>query len=236
MFEQLHSMQAGKVEQGVPVSFPLGVGVMVTCGMMLDHLYQQEVDDYTSSDYASKRPSSDKFDFVWWSRLNIRFLCRVTALLNTIYSLEGVLRQSYKHFLECLKPEYADRLPPNGGKCGLSARSREVKDYFFYRNKVFAHTSFADPRNDSKTMQYSSLAWYTGAILSLKDHFLALGGGAVIVDGQDVGRHPPEVCIVGGHTALTSHYANWEAMFINILGEIPRDELTRHLDTRRVLP
>ncbi len=115
----------------------------------------------------------------------------------------------------------------------LRRRKEEIKDYLFYRNKVFAHTTFGYPsKADSRSLQYSSLYYFSGNLLYLKDEYLALGGGSIIVDKEEI---PPEVSIVGGYHDLMVHYSLWEDMFTNILEGIPHEELEGTIDRINVI-
>jgi hypothetical protein len=234
MFEKLVSKTVHKVEQSICVSFPLGVEAIEGGSRILNHLYSEEVNDYTMSRYSERRPPSPRFEFEWFQALEVRFLSRVTAYVVVVCSLDGILIQSYKHFLARLPSlRYATLAPSDQGSELLSARKAEIKDYYFYRNKVFAHTSFADPRDDSPALQHSSLLYYAGNLLYRKEEHLSLGGGSVIVDGKE--EEVPQVSIVGGYQEIIDHYLKWETMFIDVLDKVPLDELTGRLEAIRLL-
>jgi hypothetical protein len=127
-----------------------------------------------------------------------RFLARATAYVVTIFNIDGILTESYKHFLKCLKGlGYGELLPIDRGELLTSQRRAEISDFLYYRHKVFAHTSFAMPRGDSLSLQHSSLYYYSGNLLMLRDNCLGLGGGSVIFNGKV--ENPPYVSIVGRH-------------------------------------
>lgn len=235
MFEELTSKTVQKVEQGIIVSFPVGLPAMVNGSRVLEYLYRQEVDDYAESRYTEKRPLETSFDPHWFQELKVRFLSRIIAYVITVCSLDGILVQSYRHFVDRLaKCGYGSIVPNDRGSTAVSDRKKEIEEWSFYRNKVFAHTSFAAPQNDSASLQHSSLEYYSGNLLYVKDSYLALGGGSVIVEGQE--EDPvPEVSIVDGHSGITEHYAAWEAMFTDILNKIPRAELSQKVEIIHLL-
>ncbi len=229
MFEKLRSKTVQKVEQGISVSFPIGFPAMIGGSRVLEYLYCEEVNEYAKKRLSTpiiKEPS----DIHWFGELKVRFLARATAYVITVCSLDGILVRSYCHFLDCLKNiGYGPLIPNDGGSSIMSKRKTEISGYSFYRNKVFAHTSFAAPRKDSASLQHSSLLYYSGILSSIRGGYLSLGGGSVIVGGRE--EDIPEVSIVGKYPEIVDHYAAWEAMFTDILNKIPSEELSHKLET-----
>lgn len=214
--------------------FPMGLGAVIGGIKVLDYLYIEEKEDYERSDYTKIRLPADISDFEIFQSLKTRFISRITSYIITICTIDGILRRSYTHFLSCLEQMgYNHMIPDNYGKELLRRRKEEIKDYLFYRNKVFAHTAFGSPaKADSRSLQYSSLYYFSGNLLYLKDECLALGGGSIIVDKEE---RPPELSIVCGYWDLRHHYSLWEDMFTDILEDIPHEELGRKIDGINVI-
>ena len=226
VFPKLGELMIHKVEQGVDVTFPVWIWAALGGIRVLDSLYVQEKDDYEGTGYTIDRRVSGRLGFNEFDGLRVRFISRMTSYIILVCTIDGILMRSYKHLIRCLtEMGCADTLPGDAGKALLRQRSAEIKDHRYYRDKVFAHTAFASPRKDSRSLQYSSLAYLTGTIFYMKKDYLALGGGAIIVDSESV-EGPPELSIVKRHGALEEHYTHWERMFVDILEGIPRDDLS----------
>lgn len=212
----------------------MGLGAVIGGIKVLDHLYIEEKEDYERSDYTKIRLPADVSAFEILQSLKTRFMSRITSYIITICTIDGILRRSYTHFLSCLEQMgYNHMIPDNHGKELLRPRKEEIKDYLFYRNKVFAHTAFGYPaKADSRSLQYSSLYYFSGNLLYLKDECLALGGGSIIVDKEE---RPPELSIVRGYCDLRYHYSLWEDMFTDILEGIPHEELEGKIDRINVI-
>lgn len=234
MLDNLYSLSIIKEESGIEATFPLGLGAVIGGIEVLDHLYTEEKEDYERSEYTKIRLPADVSAFEKHKRLITRFMSRITSYIITICTIDGILERSYTQFLSCLEQMgYSHMIPDNRGKELLGRRKEEINDYLFYRNKVFAHTAFGSPKNcDSRSLRYSSLYYFSGNLLYLKDEYLALGGGSIIVDKEEI---TPEVSIVDGYHDLMGHYSLWEDMFTDILKAIPHEELERKIDRINVI-
>lgn len=234
MFERLGFKRIEKNEQGIGVSFPIGFAAMVGGSRILEYLYREETHDYTTCEYSKSRLMKGQFHCDWFQQLKVRFLTRASGYVITVCSLDGILTQSYRNFVSHLRNlGYKAITPADKGAALIASRRGEISDYEFYRHKVFAHTSFADPRKDSASLQHSSLMFYSGNLLFVKEDHLSLGGGSVIVDGIE--EEVPEVSIVGGHETITDHYMKWETMFTDILDRLSQDELTKKIESVSLL-
>jgi len=229
MFEDLGKLIITKIELGISVTFPIGLGAVLRGIRVLDYLYVEEKEDYRRSEYTRTKFPAASLDFEAFDALRIRFISRITSYIITVCTIDGILRQSYTHFIKCLSQiGYSSVIPSDDGLALLHQRKEEIKDYLFYRNKVFAHTAFDSPRkDDSRSLQYSSLYYFSGNLIYVKDEYLALGGGSVIVDKEE---EPPELSIVKGHPNLREHYGLCEHMFVDILERIPKEELISKVD------
>jgi len=233
MFDDLRKLLITKNELGIPITFPVGLSAILGGIRVLDYLYAEEKGDYKQSEYPKIRLPADISAFEAFQSLKTRFMSRITSYIITVCTIDGILRQSYTHFIKCLRQvEYISVVPSDDGVAQLRQRREEIKDYLFYRHKVFAHTAFDSPRKDSRSLQYSSLYYFSGNLFYVKDEYFALGGGSVIVDKEET---PPELSIVKGHSNLREHYSLWEHMFTDILKKIPREELESKIDKIRLM-
>lgn len=212
----------------------MGLGAVIGGIKVLDHLYIEEKDDYERSEYTKIRLPADISAFETLQNLKTRFMSRITSYIITICTIDSILKRSYTHFLSCLEQMgYNHMILDDRGEELLRRRKEEIKDYLFYRNKVFAHTAFGYPlKADSRSLQYSSLYYFSGNLLYLKDEWLALGGGSIIIDKEE---SPPELSIVRGYYDLRHHYSLWEDMFTDILEGIPHEELEGKIDRINVI-
>lgn len=229
MFDNLRKSLIVKQELGVPATFPTGLAAVINGMEVIEFLYLQEKQDYKDSQYFRLRLPTAVKDVEAFQSLKTRFMSRITSYIVTVCTIDGILRRSYVHFIKCLNEiGYSTIIPDDNGESLLHQRKEEIKDYSFYRNKVFAHTAFADPVTaDSYSLQYSSLYYFSGNLIYMKDDCLALGGGCVIIDEEE---RPPQLSIVYGYPHLCHHYLLWEHMFTDILKCIPRKELERKID------
>jgi len=228
MFQDLLKFRIDKIECGISFSFPIGLGAVLMGTRVLNYLHAQEKEDYKRSEYTGIKPGTSSFNFEAFDELRVRFLARITSYIITVCTIDGILKQSYIHFIECLKQMgYNSIIPIDSGKDLLRQRKEEIRDYLFYRHKVFAHTAFGSPKNDSLSLRHSSLAYFSGNLIYLKDKYFALGGGSLIVDKEE---NPPELSIVKGHPNLKEHYSLWERMFTDILINIPTEDLRSKID------
>ena len=234
MFQDLLKFRIDKIECGIPFSFPIGLGAVLMGTRVLNYIYAEEKQDYKQSEYPRMKPGTNSFNFEAFDKLRVRFISRVTSYIITVCTIEGILKQSYKHFIKCLNQMGYNVLTPIAcERTLLDQRKAEIDNYSFYRNKVFAHTTFGSPiKDDSYSLQYSSLAYFSGNLIYLKDKYLALGGGSLIVDKEE---NPPELSIVEGHPNLRKHYLLWEHMFTDILENIPKEELRSRIDKIKVI-
>ena len=234
MFDKLSDLLIVKEEYGIATTFPVGLGAVAGGIKVIDHLFVEEKEDYERSDYTKIRLPANISALETLQSLKTRFMSRIISYIVTVCTIDGVLERSYTHFLNCLKQiGYNHMIPTDRGKELLHRRKEEIQDYLFYRNKVFAHTTFAYPtKADSRSLQHSSLYYFSGNLLYLKDEYLALGGGSIIVDKEE---RPPELSIIRGYYDLRHHYSLWEDMFTDILEDIPHQELERKIDRINII-
>lgn len=216
-------------------SFVNGMGAACIGTEILEQLYNDEQKDYLDSGYCQNWAISESIkDWENFRKLRIRFLSRVTSYVTTVCNVDGIILVLYTDLLSILKEIGGEELITDSEQTEkvICARKQEINAYRFYRNKVFAHTSYADPRKDSKSMQSTSLAYYSGSILSLGMEdckHLSLGGGAIVAIGAEQGDPPdfPNLSIVGDYEKIVNHYTSWTRMFMEIFEKIDKDELRK---------
>ena len=233
-FSTLIELVVHKVERSLPVTFPIGVGALLNGIRVLDYLYAEEKEDYRRSRFSRARLISGALGLVEFDEIRTRFVSRITSYIITACTIDRILEQSYKHFNKYLvQIGYEEMLPPNNIDILLDERKAEIKNFTFYRNKVFAHTAFDSPREgDSHSLRYSSLWYFSGDLLYVKDKYLALGGGSMIIDREE---NPPELSIITSYRSLGKHYSMWQNMFTGVLKKIPPDELKSKVDRTDIL-
>ena len=171
MFAELADLAVSRPQHGMPMSFPLGMAGIVRAAAILDYLHQSERDDYESVNYTPAIAPTNDHDRVARSQLVTRFLARSTSYVMTVCNLDGILKRSYKEFWNTESElAFLHYLPTDRGEKEFHQRALEISAYRQYRDKVFAHTSFAQPKwrgkTDTKSLQYSSMLFYSGQLLA----------------------------------------------------------------------
>jgi len=162
-----------------------------------------------------------------FSQLQIEFTALASAYIMHVCTIEGIIKKSYKDMkLELKNCDYKETIPNDSKEIGK--RAKELESYKWYRDKVFAHTSFDWSKTDSKSIQHSTLKYYAGNFFVCKGKHLAFGGGAMIIDEKFM---PPTLDIIEEHKKILQHFSTWEIMFTNILDKIDdRSKLKEKLE------
>jgi hypothetical protein len=160
--------------------------------------------------------------------LNNKFVALASAYIIHVCTIDRIIKRSYLDMKRDLQRIGYDSIISDDA-LEMQKREKEIENFRWYRNKVFAHTSFSRPEKDSETLQHSSLMYYGGNFFMMKKTHLALGGGIVIIDKQE--EIPPTIDIIEEHENTLRHFTAWEEMFVNILGKISdKEELKRKLE------
>ncbi|MBD2694179.1 hypothetical protein [Anabaena catenula] len=201
-----------------------------------DILYHLHVEEYTSyQDFKYKEAikefgiSSDGVinyenltlvpdALLWVHQFRSTFLSRFSTYTMTICGLDKMLEKTYIKFLEALKNTQYNNLIPNEPEESLNKRLKEIKHYTKLRNKVFAHTSYAIPQNDSEELQSASLAFYSGRSMRYaEDHVYMQIGFPLIKTNDQI-----ELRIFKDFSdTIIPHYNEWATMFTEILVKLP---------------
>ncbi len=143
---------------------------------------------------------------------------RILCYVNHIYCLDGIINKLYQHMINRLQCRISNRILLNEDE--LRRRKEEIKDIRTFRNKVSAHTSYADSRNDNISLQLTSL-------MAIKSHgfqggnwdSFRLGVVSEIAGGQPPNIKIPIICLKEIRPKMEEHYKNWTSMFVEKLQE-----------------
>lgn len=211
---------------------------------ILYHLRDEEYESYKSFQYAKVIKEygiyvdgalgQENLEVVpdallWRQQFRSSFLSRLSTYTMTICSLDKMLEMTYRKLMEALSnTRYKDITPiktlPKEEKARkeklqqlLEPRRNEILHYKKLRDKVFAHTSYADPRNDTEDLQSASLAFYSGLFMRYaKDHvYVQIGHPLTEIDDRR------DLSIFKDYfETMIPHYDNWSIMFIEILNQL----------------
>lgn len=231
MMDKFLAIPGDKIEQGIPVTFPIGKNAVSWNLRVLRHLHDEEAATYQGLDLSAEGLG----ELLWKDHENGQpvkcgVFVRHMAYVMTVCGLDGILSMSFGHFLKALSlggvrghfPSKADV------SRSLGDRRKEIADPLLLRNKVFAHTSYAHPQADSRTLQYTSLFYSGMNLISLGKQCLGVGGGQVIVDKGEI--QIPSFKIVESHPTIEAHYREWEKMFTQVVDRIDSTELKMRIE------
>lgn len=213
----INKLSQYEIEIKPPINFPIGVPSM-KYGLAILHYLNDEIRKlFDDIDDIFELIRTDYRKFV---DLKIKFFALSSSYIIHVGIIEGIFKMSYEKML-CELNEIDIGVSVSKDKVGLINRNNEIELYSYYRNKIFAHTSFANPKyhnkKDSISLQYTSLLYYAGNFVQLEGDHLALGGGSFIVDKEEI---IPTLDIIENHNSLVLHFNNWENMFLSILEKI----------------
>jgi len=140
-----------------------------------------------------------------------RELWRIGSYIIFSLNLEGVLKRVYKETFDVM-----NEVEPGNSveyKKLIEERKGEIKHLKYYRNKIFAHPAFGSPRKENNlSMQRTSLAYFSGSFVSKTSEGIQLGGGAVVVGGQDA-PHFEQLTFKSLVKNFDTHIQNWYEMY-----------------------
>lgn len=104
MFTELRSKQIPRRKPWWHRTFPVGIEAMVRYSQILDYLFAEEVEDYTTCPVGKIHPRHLEHDASFFmspefNELKTRFLARIISYVVTVNNLDGVLEASYCKFL-----------------------------------------------------------------------------------------------------------------------------------------
>ena len=163
----------------------------------------------------------------------LRFKNRETILIGSYVvnarALLGVLAKEYEHTADFLRELAPDQAPTKDAvKKVIEERNDELRHVKRVRDKVYAHTAFADPRReDHLGVELTSLLMFTGEDYGIDKNGVTLGISHVYLSGK-VAAHfysgvaPifPEVSVASLAKDLAEHLPKWHTMFERLLETI----------------
>lgn len=178
---------------------------------VLNYLYEEEKRDYRDSNYIELRKSiienfmdfSTEVAFTQIDELYVRFIARLTGYLTTVRQLEENLCKIFKLWASC--SNYKDAIISNLVK----EKKEEVKNYFAWRDKVFAHLE----RKGNSEIQQEVRLQYGGYTKDIKEECLSLRPNYNLETFA-------QIDIVIQHKQLLQHYNNWEELFIEYFPQL----------------
>lgn len=188
---------------------------------MLEYLFEEEKKNFFPEDFIAGK------DFVKEQNSVIGFSVRINAYVNILYGLENITVTSYEIFKKCIEKLNFKEISSNeNNKKLLEDRKKEVKDFIFWRNKVFAHTAFSHPKfkgeQDNISTQLTSLNYFSGGCLCYGKKSFKIGGAAINAVGLEESKKFPIIDIAENHLKIMKHFENWENMFMEILEKLRR--------------
>jgi hypothetical protein len=163
----------------------------------------------------------------------LRFKNQETVLIGSYIvnarALLGILAKEYQHTVQFLREQAPAQAPTTATvQKSIKERSDELRHVKRLRDKVYAHTAFADPwRDDHLGVELTSLLMFTGEDYCVDEHGLTLGVSNVYVSGKIAARFysgvPPifeEVSVASLVEDLSEHLPKWYAMFEQVLDTI----------------
>lgn len=147
-----------------------------------------------------------------------REVWRIGSYIVFACTLDGVIRRTYEHLVSMLQffSEAAFRDLESRHRGARDARREGLRDVRRLRNKVFAHTSFADPRGDSRSMQATSLKHFAGSIPVFSDGQMLVGGSSVQIRGDNTASLPM-VGVSDLASKMGTHVDAWHGMCLDAM-------------------
>lgn len=140
----------------------------------------------------------------------VRNISRTLSYVNQLCLLEGILKRSYELMIASLQV-IDPTVVPDTAK--LEERRNEIVEVKRFRDKVAAHTAFANPQQgDNAAQELTSLLSLVSTAHDGPSNTLRLGAVAMLVGGEGP-RHRPEVSISTMHPMAIEHFKQWILMF-----------------------
>jgi hypothetical protein len=150
---------------------------------------------------------------------SVREVWRIGSYIVFACTLELVLLKDFRDLLARLKSlsvhEYHTIKDCTDQQ--LTARRAETADVFEIRNKVFGHTSFGSPQQDSRSLQLTSLEYLTGNGVFWGPDGLTLGALTIGVEGQEV-PYLPQMSMARLTSLMGPHLNGWLEMYRIVMG------------------
>lgn len=199
-----------------------------------DHVYEidaaidvlNEIESSYVADLDEHRPLIENLkDHVYderFTRYRSREIWRIGSYVVFVCALEGILRRSYPHLTSTLaRINLASaRAVEQRDSARLKDREKEMESFNLLRNKVFAHTSFADPRRDSFSLQMTSLWNFSGRAMLLTGVGLLIGGLSITIGGQPAEKEFPLIGLARMCRDAAAHIQSWFDQHLEVMNLI----------------
>ncbi len=171
---------------------------------MLDWINDEFQEDCRQNPNILRIGTTSQREFV------VRNISRTLSYVNQACLLEGILKRSYQLMIASLQVIDPSVVPD---ETKLEARRQEIKEVKRFRDKVAAHTAFADPGpEDNAAQELTSLISLVSTAYDGTSNTFRLGAVAMIVGGQRP-KHVPQASINEMHPRMMEHFKEWILMF-----------------------
>lgn len=202
---------------------------------MLEYIYEEEKESLSKirSDQCPERCVTG-------------FMTRIMAYVMISTNLETIFEKEYDSTKKVIKHLGYERILPS--RRSIKKQREDIAKYFIYRNKIFAHSSFAkafeyEPVNniwirflnffrgqtnklfvsrkkeDTLSTQHTSLAYLSGSLTRVSQKNIALGDSYLIIE-KSKPIELPYLDIVTDHLKVREHFSKWGGIFSGIIGRI----------------
>jgi len=181
---------------------------------MLEYLYEEE-----KKDCFINNEESYKVD-------PTGFMVRITAYVMIVTNVEAIIKETYRYLKVYLKSIKYEKILPSNKK--IKELTKDFDKYYTYRNKIFAHTSFAKQKDnegniDTLSTQFTSLHYISGSMLGIKDKNYCLGNSYIHIEGQP-SVNLPEIDIINDHIFIREHFVKWANIFSDIIKSLENEK------------
>lgn len=107
---------------------------------MLEYIFEEDQNNFFPEDV-----DFFNFDFNNDGKKGIGFLVRINAYVNILCNLEKIVEKTHDELRTSIKNLGYKRSLPKKVENKLKERKKEIENFLFWRNKVFAHTAYTNP-------------------------------------------------------------------------------------------
>jgi len=205
---------------------------------MLEYIFTEEKNNFFPENFNFSKHTFNV------ENKRISFFVRMTAYVNILCSLERIIEKTYEEFRSSVKKlGYKKKLPEIKNK--LKNRRKEIENFKFWRDKVFAHTAYTNPNKyffnpkfieslglcekckkklkeknkediENNSTRLTALAYFGGTILGYGKRSFQIGGAGKKVENIEPLSFPV-IDIAENHFKVMDHFKKWEEMFVEIL-------------------
>jgi hypothetical protein len=168
-----------------------------------------------------------------------RFISITTSYILTICNLEDIFSRFSKEIIKfyCSNVK-VPTMPLNEPIIEkIDAFNKDIEDYRFYRDKVYAHTAYIKPlKEDTEVLKDTTMQMYANGSMSLAtDGYFMLGGVSVGYSSESVKEienarknknyldqiiksTPKRIDLINDYPNVQNHFREWETFCSHLLG------------------